>query len=249
MMVYELTLRLATALVVGTVIGIERQWRHKMAGLRTNVLVAVGAAVFCLIAALSDHEASPTRIAAQIASGISCLGAGIILRDGLNVRGLNTAATLWCAAAAGARAGSGFFLPTLAASLVMLGTNLFLRQLMSKLEVFEQISLRQQVYYEVQVICEGDVAPHIRILVSTAVRESRLVLQSLRSALLNTGRQCQIVATLTPAERSDREAEDLIARLGTDEGVTSVAWQCTADPSQRPDTLRLTPMGWSAYRL
>src|SRR5712691_4543187 len=187
MMVYELTLRLATALVVGTVIGIERQWRHKMAGLRTNVLVAVGAAVFCLIAALSDHEASPTRIAAQIASGIGFLGAGIILRDGLNVRGLNTAATLWCAAAAGARAGSGFFLPTLAASLVMLGTNLFLRQLMSKLEVFEQISLRQQVYYEVQVICEGDVAPHIRILVSTAVRESRLVLQSLRSALLNTG--------------------------------------------------------------
>ena len=60
MMMYELTLRLAAALVVGVIIGIERQWRHKMAGLRTNVLVAVGAAVFCLIAALSDHEASPS---------------------------------------------------------------------------------------------------------------------------------------------------------------------------------------------
>ena len=95
MMAYELTLRLATALVVGAVIGIERQWRHKMAGLRTNVLVSVGAAVFCLIAALSDREASPTRIAAQVASGIGFLGAGVILREGLNVRGLNTAATLW----------------------------------------------------------------------------------------------------------------------------------------------------------
>src|SRR5262249_39505744 len=141
MMTYELTLRLATALVVGAIIGIERQWRHKMAGLRTNVLVAVGAAVFCLIAAMSDHEASPTRMAAQVASGIGFLGAGVILRDGLNVRGLNTAATLWCAAAAGAMAGSGFLLPALAASLVILGTNLFLRLLMSKFEAFEHISL------------------------------------------------------------------------------------------------------------
>jgi len=243
MMVYELTLRSATALVVGTVIGMERQWRHKMAGLRTNVLVAVGAAVFCLIAALSDHEASPTRIAAQIASGIGFLGAGIILRDGLNVRGLNTAATLWCAAAAGAMAGSGFLVPALAASLVILGTNLFLRQLMSKFEAFEQISLRQEVYYEMQVICEGDVAQHIRTLVSTAVRESALVLRSLRSATLNAGRQCQIVTTLASAERSDGDAETLIATLGTAEGVVSVAWQCTADPSQTRDTLRLTPVG------
>jgi putative Mg2+ transporter-C (MgtC) family protein len=122
MMTYELMLRLATALVVGVIIGIERQWRHKMAGLRTNVLVAVGAAMFCLIAAMSDHEASPTRIAAQIASGIGFLGAGVILRDGLNIRGLNTAATLWCAAAAGAMAGSGFLVPAIAASLMILGT-------------------------------------------------------------------------------------------------------------------------------
>jgi putative Mg2+ transporter-C (MgtC) family protein len=71
---------------------------------------------------MSDHEASPTRIAAQIASGIGFLGAGVILRDGLNIRGLNTAATLWCAAAAGAMAGSGFLVPAIAASLMILGT-------------------------------------------------------------------------------------------------------------------------------
>src|SRR5712692_9754723 len=165
MMVYELTLRSATALVVGTVIGMERQWRHKMAGLRTNVLVAVGAAVFCLIAALSDHEASPTRIAAQIASGIGFLGAGVILRDGLNIRGLNTAATLWCAAAAGAMAGSGFPLPAVAASLVILGTNLFLRQLTSKFEAFQDTRLRREVRYEVHVLCEGHGRQHVRALV------------------------------------------------------------------------------------
>jgi len=194
---------------------------------------------------MSDREASPTRIAAQVASGIGFLGAGVILRDGLNVRGLNTAATLWCAAATGARAGSGFLLPALAASLVILGTNLFLRQLMSKFEACEHISLRQEVHYEVQVICEGDVAQHVRKLVTTAVCESELVLRSLRSAMLNSGRQFQIVTTLAAAERSDREAEDLIARLGIEEGVVSVAWQCTANPSQMRDTLRLTPVGLS----
>ena len=96
MTTYEMILRLAVALAGGMVIGMERQWRHKMAGLRTNVLVAVGAAMFCLIAAMRDHEASPTRMAAQVASGVGVLGAGVILREGLHIRGLHTAATPWC---------------------------------------------------------------------------------------------------------------------------------------------------------
>jgi putative Mg2+ transporter-C (MgtC) family protein len=243
MMVYELTLRLATALVVGVIIGIERQWRHKMAGLRTNVLVAVGAAMFCLIAALSAHEASPTRIAAQIASGIGFLGAGVILRDGLNIRGLNTAATLWCAAAAGAMAGSGFPVPAVAASLVILGTNLFLRQFASKFEAFQDTHLRREVRYEVQVLCEGHGRQHVRALVQTTIRESALILMSFRSTMLDASQQFQIITELAAAERSDHEVEDLIARLSTEEGVVSAAWQCTADPSQRSDALRLTQVG------
>jgi putative Mg2+ transporter-C (MgtC) family protein len=243
MTTYELMLRLAAALVVGVIIGIERQWRHKMAGLRTNVLVSVGAAMFCLIAAMSAHETSPTRMAAQIASGIGFLGAGVILRDGLNIRGLNTAATLWCAAAAGAMAGSGFLVPAVAASLVILGTNLFLRQLASKFEAFQDTHLRREVRYEMHVLCEGHGRQHVRTLVLTTIRERSLVLVSFRSAMLDAGQQCQIVTELAAAERSDHEVEDLIARLSTEEGVVSAAWQFTADPSQRSDALRLTPVG------
>jgi putative Mg2+ transporter-C (MgtC) family protein len=243
MTTYELMLRLAAALVVGVIIGIERQWRQKMAGLRTNVLVSVGAAMFCLIAALSPHEASPTRIAAQIASGIGFLGAGVILRDGLNIRGLNTAATLWCAAAAGAMAGSGFPGPAVAASLVILGTNLFLRQLASKFEAFQDTRLRREVRYEVHVRCEGHGRQHVRTLVQTTIRESSLVLVSFRSAMLDAGQQFQIITELAAAERSDHEVEALITRLSTEEGVVSAAWQCTADPSQRSDALRLTTVG------
>jgi putative Mg2+ transporter-C (MgtC) family protein len=244
MTMYELILRLAVALAVGMVIGMERQWRHKMAGLRTNVLVSVGAAMFCLIAAMSDRESSPTRIAAQIASGVGFLGAGVILRDGLNIRGLNTAATLWCAAAAGAMAGSGFLVPAVAASLAILGTNLFLRQFASKFEAFQDTHVRREVRYEVHVLCDGHGRQHVRDVVLATVRASALVLVSFRSAMLDAGQQCQIVTELAAAERSEEAVEDLIAQLSTAEGVVSASWQCTADPGQRSDAQRLTPVGW-----
>jgi putative Mg2+ transporter-C (MgtC) family protein len=76
-----------------------------MAGLRTNALVALGAAAFVVFSQLVPNDASPTRVAAQVVSGIGFLGAGIIFRDGANIHGLNTAATLWCSAAVGVLAG------------------------------------------------------------------------------------------------------------------------------------------------
>src|SRR6202035_5274009 len=102
----QVALNLFVALSLGAAIGVERQWRQRLAGLRTNTLVALGAASFVVFASLFPGEASPTRVAAQVVSGIGFLGAGIIFREGLNVRGLNTAATLWCSAAVGLLAGS-----------------------------------------------------------------------------------------------------------------------------------------------
>ncbi|MEO5615216.1 MAG: MgtC/SapB family protein, partial [Cypionkella sp.] len=89
---------MAVALSCGALIGSERQVRQRMAGLRTNALVALGAAGFVVFSQMVEHDASPSRVAAQVVSGIGFLGAGIIYRDGLNVQGLNTAATLWCSA-------------------------------------------------------------------------------------------------------------------------------------------------------
>ena len=96
-MVFPYMTHLLAAMLLGALIGAERQWRQRMAGLRTNALVATGAAVF-ILSAMSASPDSPGRIAAQIVSGIGFLGAGVIMRDGMNVRGLNTAATLWCSA-------------------------------------------------------------------------------------------------------------------------------------------------------
>jgi uncharacterized membrane protein YhiD involved in acid resistance len=92
-------IRLLAALLFGGVIGLERQWRQRMTGLRTNGLVAVGSAMFIMMGGLIGGEGSQGRVAAYVVSGIGFLGGGVILKDGFNIRGLNTAATLWCTAA------------------------------------------------------------------------------------------------------------------------------------------------------
>jgi putative Mg2+ transporter-C (MgtC) family protein len=104
----QAAVNLAVATVLSATIGFERQWRQRLAGLRTNSLVAIGAASFVIFASLIPGEASPTRVAAQVVSGIGFLGAGLIFREGMSVRGLNTAATLWCSAAIGVLAGAGY---------------------------------------------------------------------------------------------------------------------------------------------
>jgi putative Mg2+ transporter-C (MgtC) family protein len=119
-------LNLFVAACLGAAIGLERQWRQRLAGLRTNTLVALGAAIFVTYGRVASDDAA-ARIAAQVVSGIGFLGAGVIFKEGLAVRGLNTAATLWCSAAVGRLAGEGFALYGLMAAGLVLGANTALR--------------------------------------------------------------------------------------------------------------------------
>jgi putative Mg2+ transporter-C (MgtC) family protein len=115
----ESLLRLALAAVLGGLIGVERELREREAGLRTHLLVALGSALFTIVGAYGFHDflesgdpvvrADPTRIAAQIVTGIGFLGAGAIIRQGFSVRGLTTAATLWVVAAVGLASGAGYY--------------------------------------------------------------------------------------------------------------------------------------------
>jgi putative Mg2+ transporter-C (MgtC) family protein len=115
----EVLLRVALAAVLGGVLGLEREFREREAGLRTHLLVCVGSALFTIVSAYGFSEflrsgeavvrADPTRIAAQIVTGIGFLGAGAIIRQGLSIRGLTTAATLWVVAAIGLATGAGYY--------------------------------------------------------------------------------------------------------------------------------------------
>jgi putative Mg2+ transporter-C (MgtC) family protein len=108
---YEAMLRLALAGVLGGLIGLERELREREAGLRTHLLVAVGSALFTIVGAygFGGIRTDPTRIAAQVVTGIGFLGAGAIIRQGFSIRGLTTAATLWVVAAVGLAAGAGYY--------------------------------------------------------------------------------------------------------------------------------------------
>jgi putative Mg2+ transporter-C (MgtC) family protein len=117
----EVLLRLFVAAALGGAIGLEREYRERQAGLRTHLVVSVGAALFTLVSAYGFHDfggkVDPTRIAAQIVSGIGFLGAGAIIRQGLSVRGLTTAASLWLVAAIGMASGAGYWDGALIATL------------------------------------------------------------------------------------------------------------------------------------
>jgi putative Mg2+ transporter-C (MgtC) family protein len=118
----EALLRLALAAALGGAVGLEREFRHKPAGLRTNMLIALGAALFSILSVeLGAGAGSPDRIAAQVVTGIGFLGAGAILRSGENVHGLTTAATIWVNAAIGMAAGLGSYTVATIAAAVTLG--------------------------------------------------------------------------------------------------------------------------------
>jgi putative Mg2+ transporter-C (MgtC) family protein len=119
---WEVLLRLAVAAALGGAVGFERELRERQAGLRTHLVVCVGSALFTLVSAYGftagpGARIDPTRIAAQIVSGIGFLGAGAIIRQGLSVRGLTTAATLWLVAAIGMAAGAGYWSAAIIATL------------------------------------------------------------------------------------------------------------------------------------
>ena len=106
----QAVVRLALAAALGGAIGLEREYRHKPAGLRTNMLISLGSALFSVLSLeLGAGAGSPDRIAAQVVTGIGFLGAGAILRSGENVHGLTTAATIWVTAAIGMAAGLGSY--------------------------------------------------------------------------------------------------------------------------------------------
>ena len=129
MEIKEFIISLLVAMLAGTLIGLERQIHHKSAGIRTNALVSMGAAIFVLISLQITGEkgGDATRIIGQIVTGIGFLGAGVILHQGINVQGLTTAATIWCSSGIGCLAAAGYFAEAGISTVAVIFINFFLR--------------------------------------------------------------------------------------------------------------------------
>lgn len=198
-------LRLVVAQLLGALIGVERQWRQRMAGLRTNALVATGAALFVMLGCTIPGENSPTRIVSYVISGIGFLGGGVILREGFTVRGLNTAATIWCAAAVGCWAGWGFLPEAALGALSIIGANVVLRPLAAKINSQPLQHTEIETHYTCSIVCGNDDEARVRALLLQAVSDSRLMLQALDSEDLAGGGKVQVRAKLQMTERNGRQ--------------------------------------------
>ncbi len=220
----EFALRILAALVLGAGIGIERQWRQRLAGLRTNALVSVGAAAFVALAAMVTNEDSPTRIAAQVVSGIGFLGAGVIFREGATVRGINTAATLWCSAAVGVLAGSGFYAPAAMTAAIVLEAHLLLRPLARTIDRQPVEAVDEEVHYLVNATCLEADEQRFRGLLLQGLSQAGLPLRRLSSR--DTGDPgCVLVRAEVIAEgRQDKLIEQVASRLGLEPGLSAVGW-------------------------
>ncbi|MFE3293824.1 MgtC/SapB family protein [Rhodococcus sp. NPDC059234] len=221
-------LRVGLGLGLGAAVGIERQWRARMAGLRTNALVSLGATLFVIVGAYSfdGPGADPTRVAAQIVSGIGFLGAGVIMKQGASITGLNTAATLWATAAVGALVGGGMYVVAVIGTAAIMIANTLLRPVGRLMDHQPAKAGRElpPADYRFEVTCREDAEAHVRGLTVQAITRPEFRLRSLQSRDDPTTGQVDVVAELTAPERDDRLLEAAVSRLSLEPLVTHVRW-------------------------
>ncbi len=217
----------AAAFVLGTLIGLERQWRQRSAGLRTNVLVAVGAAAFSDLGFRLLGVEGATRIISYVVSGIGFLGAGVILKDGTNIRGLNTAATLWCSAAVGTLSGSG--LPAEAATLAgfVLAGNTLLRPLVNWVNRRPIDSSVTEAKYAVHVTCHLRDVSDVRDLLDAELERASYPVREVET-LSDSGEQVELAAILVPTTAEETELDAVVSALETSPLILSATWSVEA---------------------
>ena len=225
MSILDFVLRLGAALLMGAIVGLERQWRQRMAGTRTNALVAAGAAAFVMCAFMvRDTSRSEAQIVSYVVSGVGFLGAGVIFKDAGSVRGLNTAATIWCSTAIGAISALGNPLHALILTAGVLGTNIVLRPLAYRLYPAQASGEEQEVTYGFELICRPDDEAHMRALLLQAMSRSSLTLTGLRSEDIEGTPKMRVTAQIKGLGRQDEALEQLVVRLSLEAGVSSVSW-------------------------
>lgn len=219
----EFALRLFTALVLGACIGFERQWHQKSAGLRTNTLVCLGAAAFVLLSIRIGGDATG-RISSYIVSGIGFLGGGVIMKDGLTVRGINTAATIWCSASVGSLAALGFFPEATITSGFIILTHTLLRPLGSKLGS-KTIRVNTSEYL-ITVKCRTEIENHTRVLLMQSFNSNdKVLLKSLTSDDTETPENIIISAEVYSSSPQDSFIEKVVSRLTLEDKIIKVSWE------------------------
>ena len=224
----NLLMQLSLSIFLGTFIGLERQWRQRMAGLRTNALVSLGATLFSILSIKIGNDAN-ARIASYIVSGIGFLGAGVIMKDNVSIRGLNTAATLWCSAAIGTFCGMNYVKEAIVGTIFILICHLLLRPIGNKIDQYTfstKQNLGEELEYKIIINCKPKIENSIRILLINCIDKTKnLLLHSLNSTDEAELENVTIIAEILSKEKDDNSVEKIISRLTIEPDVSVVKWQ------------------------
>ena len=172
--------RLSAAMLCGLIIGIERQLRHKMSAVVTNVLVCMGSFLF-LSFAMNDSANEQARLASQVLSGIGFLGGGVIIRDGFSIRGINTAATLWCSAALGLLISQGYIQYAFIGTGFILGANVILKPLAKRVEHSKYGNRDMEFNYKIKLQCNDNQEDEVINSFRSAVENKNITIRGIES--------------------------------------------------------------------
>ncbi|MDP9044157.1 MAG: MgtC/SapB family protein [Pseudomonadota bacterium] len=219
---------LVTAFVLGGAIGFERQVRQRTAGLRTNTLVAVGSAVFVAMAnRLGGHEGA-VHVVAYVVSGIGFLGAGAIMKEGANISGLNTAATLWGSAAVGACAGANLMGEALLGSLAVLASNTLLRPVVNRINRQPVNEETGEATYTVYVVCRRDVQADVRERFVAMLEDSTYPVHDIKQHAFGQN-DAEIEATLYATAVDGDELDRVMRAIEALPGVVQAFWNPSSE--------------------
>lgn len=221
--VLQFAIQLFSALLLGALVGLKRQWRQRMAGTRTNALVAAGASAFVMVGTLlvTTRVAAwpPTSYPAWVFSV-----QGVIFKDGGNVRGLNTAATIWCSAAMGVLCGLNQLLLALLVGLAVVFANTVLRPLAYRLHPVLPAAEPSETFYEIVLGCRTTDETHLRTLLVTTISQSPASLQAIHSEDEENSDRTRLRAENVMPARLNDLAERIALRLSMEPSVTSLSW-------------------------
>ena len=221
-------LGMLTAFVLGGLIGFERQWRQRTAGLRTNVLVAIGAAAFVDLGMRVAGADGSVRVISYVVSGIGFLGAGVIMKEGAQIRGINTAATLWASAAVGAFAGGGQLLEAVLLTAFVLAGNTLLRPLVDYINRRPISAKETEAVYRVHLICRPDAVSEARDLLFEELERHSYPIREIET--LSEGEEfVELAAILVPTTADTHELDVITSHLELRANVESATWTVSAE--------------------
>jgi len=218
----EFLIRLGVAILFGLTMGLELQWRNNIAGTRTNALVSAAAAAFTMIGLMDTGVGNSSRIVGQIVSGVGFLGAGVIFKDGANIHGLNTAATIWCAAAVGCLSGMGYPQYSAAVALSSIVVNIALRPLTYKWH--PQIQ-KEETCYHFELTCAAGEEARVRAILVGAADHNKILMTALHSEDMDANDRVKVSASLRTPGRNDACMEELVSRISLEPSVNAIKWQ------------------------